>query len=227
VLNKPLPHLLRQHPPPGHKGRRILLITRPKLVVHNARQHIAQLRKAPGRASSEMASQNSRPGAPFGRHLQQVDPPFPRSEQALWKLWKARQLCIAGPLQPLAPRGSGRAFHTNHRLCTGLFEWPLEGVGKWRRYCLPLDLISKIPQFHSSDLENSPTMQIILFKQISTYFHFSCRNDGYYWLLSLSSLHFPLNRRAAFTNPKLSRTPRRNPAAAHPSQPCPHSGCAQ
>ena len=154
-------------------------------------------------------------------------PTFPSSMHALWKLWKARQLCIAGPLQPLAPRGSGRAFHTNHRLCTGLFEWPLEGVGKWRRYCLPLDLISKIPQFHSSDLENSPTMQIILFKQISTYFHFSCRNDGYYWLLSLSSLHFPLNRRAAFTNPKLSRAPRRNPAAAHPSQPCPHSGCAQ
>jgi hypothetical protein len=100
--------------------------------------------------------------------------------QALWKLWKAGSLCIAGALQPPSLRGCERALHTNQQLCTGLFEWPLEGVGKWWRYCLPWNLISKCPQLHSPDLENSLTSQLFLYKTLQLYFHFSVRNYGYY-----------------------------------------------
>jgi hypothetical protein len=53
---------------------------------------------------------------------------------------------------------------------------------------------SKTPQFHRLDLENLPIPQPFRRKPFLFYFHFSCLNYGYCYLLSLSLIHFPLLR---------------------------------
>ena len=56
--------------------------------------------------------------------------------------------------------------------------------------------ISKTPQFHSLNLEILPTIQLHAIKALHPNFHFSCLNDGYYYLFSLILIPFPLPRRA-------------------------------
>ncbi len=112
-------------------------------------------------------------------------------------------LCIARLLRPLAPRASDRAFHTNQPLCTAHFRAPLGIVGNSGRFTPAFFHISKTPQFHSLNLENSPNLQLLVANTLHLYFHFSCLNDGYCYLFSYSSISFPLPRRAALTDLKL------------------------
>jgi hypothetical protein len=134
-------------------------------------------------------------------------------------------LCIACPLQPIALHISGPAFHTNHSLCTALFTSPVEVVGN-RGHSTPLPtLFSNYPQFHSHDLENSPACQPYLFQPFQQHFHFSCLNDGYYCLISLSPIRFPNPCRTASSTCKPSHHPALNPSLypnrSTPEQPIP------
>jgi hypothetical protein len=60
-----------------------------------------------------------------------------------------------------------------------------ENRGKRPPLYPPLTPISKPPQFHNSDLENLPTLQLLRSKVLRPHFHFSCLNDGYYFLFPL------------------------------------------
>jgi hypothetical protein len=111
---------------------------------------------------------------------------------SLCKVWKTRPRCIACPLKPLVPCTSGRSFHTKQPLSTGPFSLPLQVVGNRERHTPSQVLFSKCPHFHSPDLENSPTYQILSCQSHRLYFHFSCRTTGTaVFDLSLSS-PFPL-----------------------------------
>jgi hypothetical protein len=113
-------------------------------------------------------------------------------------LCKLRPLCIARPSQTLIPRGSGHSFHTIDLLCTAHFAPPVGDVGNKGRLHLSSARFSKSPQFHSRDLENLSGMQALPSASLRLNFHFSSLNDGYYCLISLSTLRFPTTRRAAF-----------------------------
>ena len=105
-------------------------------------------------------------------------------------------LCIARVCRSLVQRGCGRASHTNPPLYTGHLLPPLKNLGNWG-HVIPLHAhLSKTPQFHSLNLENSPTLQLPLFEALHQNIHFSCLNDGYYYLFSLIHILFPLPRRA-------------------------------
>ena len=109
-------------------------------------------------------------------------------------------LCIACPPQPLAPHLSGPAFHTNRSLCTAFLAPLVEVVGNRGRSTPIPSLFSNSPQFHSLDLENSPACQPFLFQPFQPYFHFSCLNDGYYCLISLSHVYFPIPHRISLVH---------------------------
>jgi hypothetical protein len=106
-------------------------------------------------------------------------------------------LCIVRPLQPFVQHIIGPAFHINQSLCTALFAPPVEVVGNRGRSTPPSTQFSNSPQFHSRDLENSPAGQLFLYQPFQPHFHFSCLNDGYYCLFSLSLIRFPNTRRAS------------------------------
>ncbi len=72
VLDKPLSHLLRQHPPSRNKGRRILLMPCPKLFVYNVWQHIFELLEAPCPGQLRNSLAELPPRRTLCRHLKEL-----------------------------------------------------------------------------------------------------------------------------------------------------------
>jgi len=114
-------------------------------------------------------------------------------------------LCIPCRLQLQAPRALRRSFHRTHADSTASFSLPLGSVEKQEPHRPVLTPICKNPQFHSLNLENSHIRQLLLSQPLQLYFHFSCLNDGYYSLFSLSPSVFPLPRRAPLACLKITR----------------------
>jgi len=99
-------------------------------------------------------------------------------------------LCNQGSLKPLAPRGFGLAFHTNLKLCTGVFRQPVGDVGNWGPLANPSAQLSKHPQIHSPVLENPSHPQPHSLQSHRKVFHFSCHNYGGYCLFFYLSTPF-------------------------------------
>ena len=100
------------------------------------------------------------------------------------------RLCNSGPLQPVALRGVGPGFHTNLKLCTGVFKPPVGDVGNWCPLQGPYTRLSKHPEFHSPVLENWPHPQISPHQYLRKVFHFSCHNYGDYCLFFYIPIFF-------------------------------------
>ena len=138
-------------------------------------------------------------------------------------------LCIPCRLQLQAPRALRRSFHRTHADSTASFSLPLGSVEKQEPHRPVLTPICKNPQFHSLNLENSHIRQLLLSQVLQLYFHFSCLNDGYYSLFSLSPSVFPLPRRAPLClsenhpcslqvlQPQPSSKPTRTPKSREPT----------
>jgi hypothetical protein len=107
------------------------------------------------------------------------------------------KLCISSTLwrtwmrEPLVPCGDGHGFHTSKPLCTGVCAVPVGDVGSWEPKAGARRLISKSPELHSHNLENSLLAQIALSKPLRRDFHFSCLTYGDYCLFLLSIYSFP------------------------------------
>jgi hypothetical protein len=108
----------------------------------------------------------------------------------LLRMEKIRLMCKACPCQILVPSGSGRAIHTNNLLSTGSFHGPLQVVGNWGHFRSLGACFSKFQELHCPVLENSPTNQLVLYKQLHPNFHFSWVNYGYYYRF-YKSFHTP------------------------------------
>ena len=108
-----------------------------------------------------------------------------------------RLLWIDAPSQTLHRRSHCRSIHTNSRLSTAVFRQPVGDVGKQGWVMGAAGGLSKTPELHSRDLENSAPSQTHSPQALPPDFHFSCRTYGVLLSFLLYSYSFPPTRRAS------------------------------